>query len=87
MCDIYFVVEGYDIASYADGNTSNFGGEATENLVLNLEKISKNLFQWIYLNQMKGNLDKCYLLLSTSEKVTMNVQDLNIVNSKKGREE
>ena len=38
MCDIYFVVEGYDIASYADGNTSNFGGEATENLVLNLEK-------------------------------------------------
>ena len=36
---------------------------------------------------MKGNLDKCHLLLSTSEKVTMNVQDLNIVNSKKGREE
>ena len=25
---------------------------------------------------MKGNHDKCYLLLSTSENVTMNVQDL-----------
>ena len=31
---------------------------------------------------MKGNPIKCNLLLSTSEKITMNVKDLNAINSK-----
>ena len=40
------------------------------------------LVQWFYLNQMKGNPDKCCLWLSSSKKVTVNIQDLNIINSK-----
>ena len=46
-----------------------YGGETTENVMLNLEKLSKNLFQRFYLNQMRGNDDKCHLLLSPSEKL------------------
>ena len=34
------------------------------------------LVQWFYLNQMKGNPDKCCLWLSSSKKVTVNIQDL-----------
>ena len=49
---------------------------------IHLEKLSKNLFQWFYMNQMKGNPDKWHLLLPTSEKRTRNVQGLNIINSK-----
>ena len=63
MCDITFKVEECGIASYADDNIPYFGSETTENVMLNLEKLSKNLFQWFLSNQMKGNLDRCYLLL------------------------
>ena len=33
---------------------------------------------------MELNPEKCHLLLLTSEKVNMNVQDLNIIKSKTG---
>ena len=79
MCaTCFFIVEEYDIVSYVDDNTPYSGGETTENLMLNLKKLSKELFQWFCLNQIKDNSDRYHLLLSTSEKVTMNVQDLNI---------
>ena len=82
MYEMYFIVGESDIASYADDNTSCFGGAATENVMLNLEKLSKNLFQLFYHNQLKGNPDKCHILLSTSQKVNMNVQDFSITNTK-----
>lgn len=63
-------------------HTSYSGGETTKNVMLNFDKLSKNLFQLFYLNQMKDNTRKCHLLLSTGEKVTTNIQDLNITNSK-----
>ena len=53
-----------------------------ENVMLNLEKLSKNTFQWFYLNQVKGNPDKYHLILSNGKKIRMNVQDLNTINSK-----
>ena len=43
-----------------------------KNLMLNLEKLSKNTFQWFYLNQVKGNHDKYHLILSNGKKVRMN---------------
>ena len=47
---MFFIVEEYDIANYADDSTFNSGGETTENVMLNLEKLLKILFQWFYLN-------------------------------------
>lgn len=40
------------------------------------------MFQWFHSNQMKDNSDKCYQFFSTSEKVTMHVQYLNLISSK-----
>ena len=76
---IFFIIEKYGLASYTDDTD---GSETTANVILNLEKLLKNLFQCFYLNQMKRNPNKCNLLLSTSEKITMNVKDLNAINSK-----
>ena len=59
-CDMFFIVEDYNIASYADDNTPYYACETSENVMLNLEKLSKNLFQWFYLNQIKGNPDEIY---------------------------
>ena len=40
MCDMFFIVKEYDIASYVDDNTPYSAGETTENVMLNLEKLS-----------------------------------------------
>ena len=40
---MFFIVEKY--ASYADDNTPYSGGGSTENVMLNLEKLSKNPFR------------------------------------------
>ena len=82
MSDMFFIVAEPDIASYADESTPYSGDKTTENVMLNLERLSKYLLLLFYLNQIRGNPDKCHLLLSTSEKVIMNIQDLNIINTK-----
>ena len=41
---MFFIVEEYDIASYVDDNTLASAGETTENVRLNLEKLSKFSF-------------------------------------------
>ena len=81
----FLIVEEYDIASYTDNNTPYSASETIENVMLNFEKLLKNLFHWFYLNQMKSDPNKCHLLLSTSEKVTLNVQDLSMINSESGK--
>lgn len=66
------IAEKHDIASYAE-DIHYSGSQDTENVTLNLEKLSEILFQWYFLNQMTGTPDKYHLSLSASGKVTMNV--------------
>ena len=40
-----------------------------EEVILLLQNSSTKLSQWLSDNQMKGNAEKCYLLLSTNESV------------------
>ena len=40
-----------------------------------MENNSINLFKWFPHNQMKEHMDKCHLLISGSENVTINVDD------------
>ena len=80
---MFFIVAEPYIASYADDESTPYSGDkTTENVMLNLERLSKYLLLLFYLNQIRGNPDKCHFLLSTSEKVIMNIQDLNIINTK-----
>ena len=49
-------------------HTSYSGGETTKNVMLNFDKLSKNLFQLFYLNQMNDNTRKstfCSQLVKT----------------------
>ena len=61
LIDLLFIIEGLDIASYADDNTpfvsaNNMGGVAKS------LKASNKLFKWLSDNLMKSNADKCHLL-------------------------
>ena len=68
-------------ASYADDNTPYVTAENLDEVIKSLEKDSIKLFQWFSDNQMKANHDKCHLLVSGKNNVTMNASGFKIKNS------
>ena len=69
------------LASYADDNTPYAVGNNIEELIVNLQNASKTLFQWFGDNQMKSNPDRCSFICSSSEKVSLLVENKEINNS------
>ena len=69
LCDLFFIMENIDIASYADDNTSHTTGNAIEEVIQKLENAAKTLFQWFSGNQMKANPDKCHFLCNSNNNV------------------
>ena len=67
-----------DFASYVDDNTPYVTGDSIESVINSLENVSIKLFKWFADNRMKANKDKCHLLRSGSENITINV-DGNII--------
>lgn len=49
MCDVFFIAEKYNIASYADDDTAYTGGQSIKNVMLNLEKYQKFIFCGFFL--------------------------------------
>ena len=47
-----------------------------------LENCSNSLFKWFKENHFKANADKCHLLTTSNETVTVNVNGFEINNSK-----
>ena len=44
--------------------------------------MSLSLFKWFEHNHLKGDADKCYFLVSNDQKVSLNVNNFTIKNSK-----
>ena len=57
-----------DFTSYADDNTPYCVGQTPEEVISQLEKSSKSIFEWFENNGLKGNHDKFHLLLSKNDK-------------------
>ena len=55
--------------------------DSTEGVINSLENISIKLFKWFADNQMKANKDKCHLLISDGENITINVDGNKIGKS------
>ena len=66
LCDLFFVMNNVDFASYADDNTPYFIGKDLDDVISKLQNASKTLFQWFNDNQMKDNPDKCHFICSSS---------------------
>ena len=69
-------------ASYVDDNTPCVTAENLDEVIKSLEKDSIKLFQWFSDNQMKANHDKCHLLVSGKNNVTMNASGFKTLNAK-----
>ena len=61
---MFYFLEDFDIANYADDSTPYCAGKSAEFVVNNLEQSSAILFEWLNNNYMKVNTGKSHLLLS-----------------------
>ena len=60
LCDMFFMVDNIDIASYADDNTPYSVGKSQCDLETKLQKASVKLFKWFHENGLRSNQDKCH---------------------------
>ena len=81
MADLFFIVKGIDIASYADDNTPFIVEDNIENVIASLEEETNALFNWFDNNRLKSNPDKCHALVSTNKHLNMKVCDFTIGSS------
>ena len=70
-----------EIESYADDNTQYATGNCLEKTLQKVEKVSNTLFKWFSNNYGVANADKCHLLTSTSEEVSVKIENQIIKNS------
>ena len=69
-----------EVESYADDNTQQATGVCLEKTLQKVEKASNTLFKWFSNNYMVANADKCHLLASTSEEVSVKIENEIIKN-------
>ena len=82
LCDLFFIMENIDIASYADDKTPYTTGNSIEEVIQKLEKAAKILFQWFSDNQMKANPDKGHFLCNANSEVSLTIETQKAKNSK-----
>ena len=84
VCDMFFMVDHLDIASYADDNTPYSKGKSQYDLETKLQKASVKLYKWFHENGLKANLEKCHFLcLDTNTKFSLPHCVLENSNSQK----
>ena len=72
---MFYFLEVFDIANYADDSTPYCAGKSAEFVVINLEQSSTILFEWLNNNCMKVNTGKSHLLLSGNSRATATIDD------------
>ena len=70
-----------DFASYADDSTLYVSSDSIVDLIRILENDSIKLFKWFSDNMMKANKDKCHLIVSSDEHVSMKLEKIEIEGS------
>ena len=84
ICDMFYFLEDYEIANYADDTTPYSAQRNHQFVIKELEK-SSILFKWLGNNFMRVNTDKSHLLLSGNMKLKSNI-DNNIIESEMKQE-
>ena len=79
LCDLFFIMNDVEFASYADGNTPFFVGDDLNYVILKLHNATQ--FKWFNDNQMKANPDKCNFICSSSVKTSIIIENEQIRNS------
>ena len=81
LCDIFFIIKKFDIDNFAGDNTPYVTGGNISSVVKLLEEVACAIFQWFKDNELKANVDNYHVLLSTSNELTLNINEVQIKNS------
>ena len=81
LCNFFLFIVEADIMSHPDDNTPYVCSENVDVTLEKLEEVRKVLFEWFSNNFLKANVDKCHLILSTDEPLTINIDNEVIKNS------
>ena len=71
MNDIFFLIKKTNIANYADDNTAYTFENKVASLLKTLENETTIILKWFHINEMKSNDDKCRLIITNTDKVTL----------------
>ena len=58
-----------------DDNAIYDSADSIDDVVMSLQESTKRIFQWFSDNEIKGNTDKCHLILSTNEQLEIIIED------------
>ena len=58
-----------------DDNAIYDSADSIDDVVMSLQESAKRIFQWFSDNEIKGNTDKCHLILSTNEQLEIIIED------------
>ena len=81
LADLFLIYSHNDVAHFADDNTPYLSAKNVDDVIESLERASVSLFRCFENNVLKGNVDKCHFLVSTSQEVSLNVNNFKIKNS------
>ena len=62
LCDMFLFCNDIDFSNYAGNNAACCIGKTPEEVISQLEKSSKSIFEWFENNGLESNPDKCHLL-------------------------
>ena len=83
ICDLFHEVKDIDINNYADDNTPYACASDISIIVSKLESGTNTLCKWFKENHLKFNADKCHLVTSSNEPVSVTISGLPVVNEKR----
>ena len=82
ICDMFYFLENFDIANYADDSTPYSARQNHDLVVEDLQVSSTIFFQWLKENYMNINSDKSHLLLSGNNNFVAKVDNFEIQSEK-----
>ena len=80
ICNLFLITDDFEMANYADDTTPYVCGKDIT-VIKSLENAAEIVFTWFKNNQMKGNEDKCHVVLSTHEDMHVKIGISRIKNS------
>ena len=80
LADLFFTLNNKEIADYAD-DTTPYAVSDNRDLMSSLEKPLEDLLKWIDDNLIKSNPNKCHLLVSSCEKIKIQIGNIKIKSS------
>ena len=82
LADLFLTLNKIDTANYADDNTPYTSSNDVNGLINSLKESSNELFKWFDHNLMKGNPEKCNLLVSANVNAAIRMENFQIENTK-----